>query len=83
MTLPEIRAELLAMAERLTLLAHETKRRPPTKRAKKTSVRVTAAIRADVKRTHKAHPSWSNARIGRKYPIDGGRVSEIISGKRK
>jgi hypothetical protein len=46
-----------------------------------TAKRVTAAIRDAVKAAVMADPSAPNRDIGRRFGIDGGRVSEIIAGQ--
>jgi hypothetical protein len=96
-TIPEIRDELHALASELRIspdliarviadkidaLADETKRvyRAPVGRVKAKAV--TPEIEEAVRRYHEMHPTTIFREIGFVFGIDGGRVSEIVSGKR-
>jgi hypothetical protein len=48
---------------------------------RQTAKPVTAAIRDAVKAAVRADPGVANRDIGRRFGIDGGRVSEIIAGQ--
>ena len=83
MRLPEVRAELAAIIDRLNVLQAEIARRPAKRRAPVTSVPATPELKQKIKAYAKAHPSKSLAEIGRVFHVNGGRVSEALSGKRK
>ena len=86
-TLPEIRARMHELADELgcpelAALAEETKRRYHGRSAPITARAVTPALAAKVRAYKAAHPDASNRTIGALFKIDGGRVSEILHGKR-
>lgn len=86
-TMPEIRARLHEIAREnglpeLAQLAEETKRRYHGRKGRTTALKVTPALAARVRAYFKAHPDENNRTIGARFQIDGGRVSEILFGKR-
>lgn len=92
-TIPEVRASLhelaneveafnAAWAERIRHHIEELKRRRPVRRSPVRAKAITDEIKARVREFAKAHPSAPNRDIGRLFGIDGGRVSEILAGKR-
>lgn len=86
-TMPEIRARLHEIAREnglpeLAQLAEETKRRFHGRKARTTALHVTAELAAQVRAYAEAHPNESHRSIGARFQIDGGRVSEILFGKR-
>lgn len=86
-TIPEIRAEMFEHADRATPAqirgwAEELKRRPPVKRASPRARGVTPELAERVRLYALAHPTTPNRDIGHHFDIDGGRVSEILAGKR-
>lgn len=68
-----------AIEEALVLMPREKAGKPI---ARATAKKVTPSIMRMVMHTFKRDPTRSNRSIGRKHGIDGGRVSEIINGKR-
>jgi hypothetical protein len=93
-TIPEVRKQMRGlagelrfiglddMADRLDAMADNTCRviRAPIVRGK--AKRVTPVLAARVRAFKKAHPDALQRDIGIVFGIDGGRVSEILSGKR-
>ena len=94
MKMGEVRQHLWRIRERLAfrcqsdivveldLIIPELKRSSPAHRARETHRRVTQRVRDSVVATAKSHPEMNFADIGALYNIDGGRVSEILSGFR-
>lgn len=94
MRMPEVRQAMLDMAKRLRMkgeaaeaaalakLADETRRRSPVHRARRTARTISPAVISDVWACFHANPDWSFRRIGQHVNVDGGRVSEILAGKR-
>jgi hypothetical protein len=90
LTIPEIRDELIAIAadlhpvvgDRIRALALETKRRSPVRRARITARKVTPELADEVEAFAARNPRLRMSEIGRRFGIDGGRVSEILAGKR-
>ena len=86
-TIPEIRARLHELAiefeiPELAQLAEETKRQYHGRRAPIRARRVDKSIAVRVQRFARGNPTMSQREIGRRFGIDGGRVSEILFGKR-
>ncbi|WP_296595506.1 hypothetical protein [Phenylobacterium sp.] len=86
-TIPEIRSRLHELAiehglPELAQLAEETKRQYHGRRASPRARPVDMAIAARVQRFARLHPNMPQREIGRRFGIDGGRVSEILFGKR-
>jgi hypothetical protein len=95
-TIPEVRVALKTLADKLALMRleldlmeqtlraaeRELWRRPAKKRAPIKRNRVTKAIIAGVWAEYRRDPNQNNTEIGDQFNIDGGRVSEILSGKR-
>lgn len=67
------------LAEVLPLL----RKRPPAKFARVRSRRITSDVVREVLRFSTQHPDVPNRDIGRRFGIDGGRVSEILQGDRR
>lgn len=87
MTLIEVAKRLRELAvlhdlPELEELADEIPRRPPVTRAPITSRKVTPQMAEDIRLTHELHPTWSQAKIGRVFGVNAGRVSETLAGKR-
>lgn len=96
LTIPEIREQLWALATesrelaerqaqiaaRVYALSNELFRRPSVKKAGPRSARITPVLRARVREFVANNPNMANRDIGRVFNIDGGRVSEILAGKR-
>lgn len=95
MKLPDVRAQLLALAadieaaglaekaQALRQLAEETRRRRPVKRARAHAHKMTKVVADRIRSTARQHPDWSNRRIGLYCGVDGGRVSEVLAGFRE
>lgn len=86
-TIPEIRMRLHELAvehgiAELAQLAEETKRQYHGRRAPARARRIDRATEAKVRRLARQHPNMPQREIGRRFGIDGGRVSEILFGKR-
>lgn len=87
MRIPEVREELRRLAEthnlpRLAELASELRRRPYTRKAQTTAVKVTDELRADIRRYALDHPDMPYRNIGFIFGVDGARVSEAVAGVR-
>ena len=85
--IPEIRARLHQLAvehgiPELAQLAEETKRQYHGRRASPRARPVDKAVAARVQRFARMNPNMPQREIGRRFRIDGGRVSEILFGKR-
>lgn len=94
--IPEIRNDLADLAQQLTMgcigkhkaaarlyeLIDDTYRNSPVKKAAATARKMTNEIADEVIDYAAAHPEMSNRQIGRHFGIDGGRVSEALTGKR-
>lgn len=90
MRLPEVQAELIKVAKQITKLNRRIRelsshiaRRRPVKRAPVSSSKITREIIEGVKLLSTQHPDWTQTRIGKKFNINAGRVSEILRGKRR
>ncbi|KQS75066.1 hypothetical protein ASG32_08185 [Methylobacterium sp. Leaf361] len=88
MTIPEIMRRLREKAAEsgdaeLEQLADELRRRPPVRRAPVTSKKVTPELRIEIHRYATDNPKESYAAIGRRFGVNGGRVSEIMAGFRE
>jgi hypothetical protein len=70
-------------AARIGYLAIATKRRPATRRAPSCREKMTDEKREAILVFEAAHPDMPFDEIGRKFNVDGARVSEIVSGFRK
>ena len=86
-TIPEIRARLHELAleyglPELSELAEETRRKFHGRRAPVRARAVDEDVAATVKVYAEDHPKMAQREIGQKFGIDGGRVSEILFGKR-
>jgi hypothetical protein len=88
MKIPQVRARLRELGtehgiEELRDLAEELRRRSPTRRAAVQSAELTDELAAAVAAYATAYPDHSFASIAGVFKINPGRVSEIISGKRR
>lgn len=86
-TIPEIRARLHELAAEhgipeLSELAEETKRQYHGRRAPTRARPVDRALAVRVSFFARRNPGMPQREIGRRFGIDGGRVSEILFGKR-
>ena len=86
-TIPEIRARLVELAEEhdipeLAQLAAETKRQYHGRRAPVRARPINDALAMRVRLWARRNPDMAQREIGRRFGIDGGRVSEILFGKR-
>lgn len=89
-TIPQIRKELLDIATtvspsaktKIKALVLQMFRRPYVRRAPNDSVTVTPTLLRTIKSFAIANPTWSYKRIGNKFKVASGRVSEAIAGKR-
>lgn len=70
------------IATNVDKLAEDTKRKVGP-RGPVRAEPITRAIWDGVRKLKKAHPRMLNRTIAARFNIDGGRVSEIITGKRK
>lgn len=82
--IPKIRARLHELAiihslPELAVLAEETKRNTPIRRAKATRSRLTPVVAKRVRAYAKAHPSMAMRDIGLVFNLDQGRVSEALN----
>lgn len=82
-TLAEEARVLINMAMRIENFIDELHRRPAVKRAPRTRASITPELKKKIKAYAAAHPRMHNATIGRRFNVDGGRVSEVLAGKRK
>ena len=87
MKLGEVAARLRELANEyedpeLMELADEIPRRRPAKRAAPTSFPMTPALAAEIRAFCQQFPDWSQARVGRHFNVNAGRVSEVLNGKR-
>jgi hypothetical protein len=95
MKIPEVRTkmqeivdELVAMdheaiAERLAELIYELYRRPSIHRSGPKAVPMSPLVRERILNIYSQNPTMLHREIGRAVGVDGGRVSEVIRGKRK
>lgn len=77
-----IESDYSTEAEELRYLAEEMRRRPSTSRAAITSTPMTEELAQEIKEYHDANPGLSHQKIGERFNVNHGRVSEIINGKR-
>jgi hypothetical protein len=87
MKLPEITERLRTLAvklncEELNQLANEIGRRPSGTRAPATSATMTYQLREEIRAFAAANPGMSQAKIGARFNVNPGRVSEALKGKR-
>ncbi len=91
MRIPEVRAELLEIAEflvvhfphhakRLRQLVEEMKRRP-AHRGRRTA-RPVHEVEEEIRTLHADHPEMSGQEIAHELGISSGRPSEVLHGKR-
>jgi len=71
-----------ALALEIDDLADETKRRPPVRQAPIAARRMTPELAREVRELARSNPDLTNREIGRRLGVDGGRVSEVLAGKR-
>lgn len=90
MRLPEVQEELIKVAQQITKLNRRIRelsshiaRRRPIKVAPVSSAKITPEIIEGVKLMSTQHPDWPQTKIGKKFNINAGRVSEILRGKRR
>lgn len=69
--------------QKIDRLADETKKRRNQPRGPTKRSRVTDRIRQEVREYVAAHPNALQDEVGQHFNLDGGRVSEILHGKRK
>jgi hypothetical protein len=74
--------ELQAKARNIRTYVAELYRRPAVRRAPHTRAKVTPELKRQIKAYAADHPRMHMATIGRRFNVDGGRVSEILGGKR-
>jgi predicted Holliday junction resolvase-like endonuclease len=87
MRIPEIRAELRALAydlrcQRLFELADELERRSPKERTRAKSVPMTEELRKQIRTFKKQNPGASQVEIAKFFNVNPGRVSETLAGFR-
>lgn len=87
MRMPEVREQMIEMAERyglpeLRALAEETKRRPRRTQAVPRSRPMTPELRAEIRSYRAKHPRATQAEIAAALNCNPGRVSETLGGKR-
>lgn len=88
--IPEVREEMYDLADeiggeygdRLRGLAEDTYRNRAVSHGRTKAKKVTADIVKAVKQIRKENPGMLNREIGLQVGIDGGRVSEILTGRR-
>lgn len=73
---------LLHTAATIEEAVRDLKRRPAFRRVARTSVPMTPAIAAQIRKVARLHPKWPQHRIAAVVGVNPGRVSEVISGKR-
>lgn len=95
MRIPDVRGALLLIADeveregcgdaarKIRYLVTELVRRHPRKRAPVTSLPVTPAMKEQIREFYDIHPMMANRDIGKQFGVDGGRVSEVLSGYRE
>lgn len=65
----------------LSEIADGLRRRPPTRKAPRSSVPMTAELAVEIRAYAKARPGLTQAAIGRVFNVNPGRVSEAIAGE--
>ena len=70
------------IAKEIAKLTKEMERRPPIRKARRRRRKVTPEIVASVKQMAAQFPDMLLDEIAQAHDIDGGRVSEILAGKR-
>lgn len=83
MTIPECRDELRAVIRKLREIERNMYRRPAARRARREHDVMTAALARRIRAFAKEHPRMSYRRIGERFNVGIGRVSEAIRGRRK
>lgn len=93
-TIPQIRKELLELASvsqqtgnlsasrKLKSLVKQLYRRKPVRRANKDSVTMTPELTERIRRFAMNNPNMSYKKIGNRFSVASGRVSEAVAGKR-
>lgn len=69
-------------AERIERAVADLKRRPAFRRVARTSVPMTPAIAAQIRKVARLKPTWPQHRIAALVGVNPGRVSEVLNGKR-
>lgn len=82
-TIPEIRARLLEIADEVTQLALETKRKQSGRKASTQSSKITPELAARIVGMAKNNPDMPIQHIADCCKVNSGRVSEILAGYRK
>lgn len=87
MTIPEIRERLYELAKEhrlpeLAYLASETRRQYHGRRAPAASIALTDELAEDIRRYCARHPDETMHRVGIRFGVNQGRVSEALFGKR-
>lgn len=67
----------------LRFLKRELRNRPPVKRGAPAARKVTPAVRRQVLAMYRADRFITNQHIANRLNLNGGRVSEILAGKRR
>ena len=67
----------------LRTLRRQMRNRPPVKRASPVAQKVTPVVRGAVLSLHRRYPDMTNQNIANRLNLNGGRVSEILAGKRR
>jgi hypothetical protein len=86
-TIPEIRQRLYELAEEHNLpeladLANQTRRHYHGRRAPTSSVLLTDELKGRIRAYCKEHPDETMHRVGLKFGVNQGRVSEALFGER-
>lgn len=82
MTIPEIQRRLEELAQEITALSAELKRRPTTHRAPASSTPMSPAVIANIRNYAARYPMMSQNHIATIFNVNPGRVSEALKGKR-
>lgn len=83
MRLKEVQLRIDTIINELTVLRQEISRRKPVRRAPPSSTPMTPKLEVQIRAFARANPTWSFAKIGEHFNVNGGRVSEAVRGKRK
>jgi hypothetical protein len=83
MRLPEVAARMAELAKEISQLSQMIARRKPVNRADPTSTPMSPQLAKQIRDYVKANPKLSQVKVGQKFGVNQGRVSEALRGKRK
>jgi hypothetical protein len=83
MRLPEVAARLEELGKEISQLSKMIARRKPIRKAEPTSTPMSPDLARDIRAFARQHPTMSQLKIGQKFGVNQGRVSEALRGKRR